>query len=160
MGLLGKLLGMKEKRDPVSLNDRNFSSEVKHYTGACLVDVWGPQCAPCQKLAPVIADLATQYQGKIKVCEINAAESLKTMAKLGVRGTPTVLAFKNGVEIGRVVGWRPYSFFTQMFEKEFPEFLEGSAVGLEAAVAQSSAAPDGEGAAKAPKRARRHRKKK
>ncbi len=145
MNWLGKVFGQKEKHQPVSLNDGNFGREVLQYEGACLVDVWGPSCQPCEKLAPIIVELASEYHGRVKVCEMNAADALKSASRIGVRGTPTILAYKNGAEIGRFVGWKPKSFLKQMIETEFGDVMDAapSAAGMTAEAAPAAAKPDG-----------------
>jgi hypothetical protein len=67
-----------------------------------LLDVWGPGCAAVQAVEPIVIRLATKYQGRVKVAEINAADNPRTMRKLGVMGTPTVLYFK---EVTSWSGW-------------------------------------------------------
>jgi len=148
MSWLKNLVTPKEKIPPLSLNDGNFQREVKQYRGACLVDVWGPNCAPCTQLAPVIEELATRYKGKVKVCELNAASAPRSAARLSVRGTPTIVAFKNGAEIGRVVGFKPLSFLSQMVETEFAEYVSGEVQPVEASPAErleAGAGTDGGG---------------
>lgn len=127
MGWLKNVFDSKQKVEPTSVHDGNFQREVKQFAGAVLVDVWGPGCGPCDQLAPVMVELATQYKGKVKVCELNAAEAQKTAGRLGVRGTPTTIAFKNGAEIGRIVGFKPKSFWVQMIETEYADVLDGDA---------------------------------
>jgi len=119
MGILQKLFG-RDKVLPTSVNDTNFRTEVLDHDGPLLLDVWGPGCAPCVRLAPVMSALATQFQGRVKVCELNAAEAPRAASKLKVRGTPTTIVYRNRAEIGRIVGWKPRSFFAQMIEAEFP----------------------------------------
>lgn len=106
MGWLSKLFGGGEKLQPVSVDDENFESEILRSEVPVLLDVWGPNCAPCQKLAPIIVDIATDYDGRLKVAEMNAAAAPRTMGRLGIRGTPTVVYFDGGREVDRVVGFR------------------------------------------------------
>lgn len=119
MGWLKNLLLGPEKVMPTSLTDYNFHDEVLQHRGPVLVDVWGPGCQPCEKLAPTIIDLATDYAGKIKICELNAAAAPKSAARMGVRGTPTIVAFRYGKEVGRTSGWKPKSYFDQMIQTLF-----------------------------------------
>lgn len=162
MSWLGKVFGAKEKHLPVSLNDGNFSREVLQYEGACLVDVWGPKCQPCDQLAPIIVDLAGEYHGRVKVCEMNAADAQKSASRIGVRGTPTILVYRNGAEIGRVVGWKPKSFLKQMIETEFKDVLASAPAGAGGIVEAGPAAtspgnarkPSGKAARKAARRAK------
>ena len=106
MGWLGKIFGGGEKLQPISINDENFKSEILESNVPVLLDVWGPSCAPCQKLAPIIVDIATDYGDRLKVAEMNAAASPRTMGRLGIRGTPTVVYFDRGREVDRVVGFK------------------------------------------------------
>jgi len=106
MGWLAKVFGGGEKLQPISVNDENFKSEILESDVPVLLDVWGPSCAPCQKLAPIIVDIATDYKGRMKVAEMNAATSPRTMGRLGIRGTPTVVYFHGGREVDRIVGFK------------------------------------------------------
>ncbi len=106
MGWLAKIFGGGDKLQPISVDDGNFKSEILGSDVPVLLDVWGPNCAPCQKLAPIIVDIATDYSGRLKVAEMNAAAAPRTMARLGIRGTPTVVYFQGGREVDRVVGFK------------------------------------------------------
>jgi thioredoxin 1 len=106
MGWLKKIFGGGEKQTPVSVDDENFETEILRSEVPVLLDVWGPNCAPCQKLVPIIVDIATDYDGRLKVAEMNAAAAPRTMGRLGIRGTPTVVYFDGGREVDRVVGFR------------------------------------------------------
>jgi thioredoxin-like negative regulator of GroEL len=119
MGWLSKLLGGGAAATPVSVDDGSFDREVAGAALPVLLDVWGPACAPCKQLEPVIMDLARRYEGRIKVCELNARQSPRTAARLGVRGTPTVLYFRDGKELERVVGFRSSLYHRQAIEELF-----------------------------------------
>ncbi len=156
MSWLNKVFGVGEKKTPVSISDGNFRKEVKQYRGALLVDVWGPGCAPCAQLAPIMEDLATEYSGKVKVCEMNAATAPRSAGTLGVRGTPTTVVFKDGAEIGRIVGFKPKGYWKQLIETEFEDYLSGEKVAE--VIAQSPVAGqkvNNKAAKKAAKKARR-----
>jgi len=106
MGLLSALFGPgKPKIQPTHLDDANFAAEVLRSDVPVVVDVWGPGCGPCQMMEPIIMDLARDYAGRVKVAELNAAEAGRTAARHGVMGTPTVLFFRKGREVERVVGF-------------------------------------------------------
>ncbi len=126
MSWLGSVFGNGEKKLPKSISDVNFQREVKQYRGAVLVDVWGPGCGPCEKLAPIMEELSTEYHGRVKVCELNAATAPRSASAMGVRGTPTVVAFKDGAEIGRIVGWKPKSYWKELIETEFADYVSGA----------------------------------
>jgi len=119
MGWLGKLLGGREKKMPVSVRDESFVTEVTRSDLPVILDVWSPGCGPCKLLEPVLVELATRYDGRVKVCEVNAAAAPRTMTQLGVRGTPTVIYFRKGKELERVVGFRGSLFHQETIEELF-----------------------------------------
>jgi len=121
MSWLKKMLGLSEKMQPMSINDSNFQEDVIRFRGACLLDVWGPNCQSCAQLAPVMQEIAAAYKGKVRVCEMNAAAAPRSVSRLAVRGTPTVVVYRGGAEIGRIVGFKPFSFWQQLVEKEFAQ---------------------------------------
>ncbi|MBT4753635.1 MAG: thioredoxin [Candidatus Marinimicrobia bacterium] len=88
------------------LNDQNWDSEVLNYEGVTLVDVWAPWCGPCKLIGPVIDELAMEYSGKAKIGKLNADQNQKPM-DLGVSGIPTLILYKNGEEVDRIVGMAP-----------------------------------------------------
>jgi len=69
-----------------------------------LLDLWAPWCGPCLSLAPAIEQLASELAGKVKVAKLNIDESPSTAARFGVRSIPTMLVFKDGREVDRLVG--------------------------------------------------------
>ena len=106
MGLLSRLFGPgAPKVMPVHVNDANFVDEVSRSEIPVVLDVWSPGCGPCKMMEPIVISLAGKYQGRVKVAELNAAESGATAARLGVMGTPTVLFFKNRHVVERVTGF-------------------------------------------------------
>lgn len=120
MGLLQWLgLDMGCERAPLSLNENNFEQEVLKSPLPVIVDVWGEGCAPCVALAPTIKRLACKYEGTVKVCELNASAQPKLAGKLGVRGTPTVLFFKDRAIRERVVGMRGQHFYEEILSLDF-----------------------------------------
>ncbi|MBN2359846.1 MAG: thioredoxin [Deltaproteobacteria bacterium] len=106
---------------PVSLTDQNFAQEVLQSKLPVLVDVWSDGCAPCMQLEPIVMDLAARYEGRLKVAELHASRAPRTLARLGVRGTPTVLYFKAGREVERVVGFRGSLYHRDFIENELLE---------------------------------------
>jgi thioredoxin 1 len=89
-----------------TLNDANWNDEVIKNPHLSVVDVWAPWCGPCRVIGPVIEELADDYYGKVNVGKLNADEN-SLPGELGVSGIPTILFFKNGIEIDRVVGAVP-----------------------------------------------------
>ena len=129
MGWLGNLFG-KNKVQPTSVDDDNFEAEVLRSEVPVLLDVWTPTCVHCHKLEPIIMDLASRFAGRLKVAEVNGAVATKTMARLRVRGTPTVLYFLDGREFERVVGFRGSLYHQQLIEDELLPAAEGSKASL------------------------------
>jgi thioredoxin 1 len=119
MGLLNWLGFTNDcEQDPVELTDKNFITEVRRSKIPVVVDVWSNGCAPCMQLVPTIRRLACKYEGKVKVGQLNSSIGQRTAGKLGVRGTPTILFFKNGNVVERVVGVRGQHYFEEIIETE------------------------------------------
>jgi thioredoxin 1 len=134
MGLFSRLFGPRAPRvQPVHVDNANFIAEVLRSELPVVVDFWGPGCGPCQMLEPIIMDLASAYQGRVKVAELNAAEASRTAARFGVMGTPTVLFFRRGREVERVVGFVGERYLREIIETEI----------LEAPADARSGQPDG-----------------
>ena len=124
MGWLRKMFGMKDKVQPITITDDNFEEEILRSDVPVLLDVWTPTCVHCHKLVPIVVDLATRYQGRLKVAEVNGAEAPDTMAALSVRGTPTVVYFSGGREVERVVGFRGSLYHQDLIENELLPMVE------------------------------------
>ncbi len=119
MGFLARLFGPSTpKVQPVHVDDENFIQEVARSELPVVLDVWSPGCGPCQMMEPIVMDLATAYQGRVKVAEMNAAEAGKYAARLGVMGTPTVVFLKKGREVHRVVGFVGSRYLREVVEAE------------------------------------------
>ncbi len=119
MGIFSNLFGPKTPRvQPVHVHDGNFIAEVLRSELPVVVDVWGPGCGPCRMLEPIIMTLAGAYQGRVKVAEVNAAESPRTAARSGVMGTPTVIFYRRGREVERVVGFAGERYLREIIEAE------------------------------------------
>ena len=118
MGFLAKLFGSNKVVQPVSVNDSNFRKEIIESDVPVLLDIWSDSCVPCKKLEPIIMDLAQRYEGRLKVAELHPERGPQTMARLGVRGTPTVIYFKEGREVERVVGFRGSLYHSEFIDHE------------------------------------------
>jgi len=88
----------------VDLNRDNYEDEVIKAKEPVMVDFWGPQCRPCLALMPTVDKLEKEYEGKIKVAKLNAAENRMLCARLRVISLPTYLFYKDGEEVKRVSG--------------------------------------------------------
>ncbi len=89
------------------VNDSNFEEVVLKSEKPVVVDFWAPWCQPCRIIAPIIEELAKEYDGKVVFAKLNTDENMQTTMRFGIRGIPTLLIFKNGKELGRIVGARP-----------------------------------------------------
>jgi len=91
----------------VVVTDSTFEAEVLKATSPVLVDFWATWCGPCRMVGPVVEELATEYEGKVKVCKLDVDENGQTAGKFGITAVPTLMIFKDGVMAQRVVGVRP-----------------------------------------------------
>src|SRR3989344_4531495 len=80
----------------VNISDASFEAEVLKAEGQVLVDYWAEWCGPCKIIAPVLAEIAEEYKGKLKVAKLNIDENPQTPPKYGIRGIPTLMLFKDG----------------------------------------------------------------
>ncbi|MCX4220063.1 MULTISPECIES: thioredoxin TrxA [Pseudomonas] len=78
------------------VSDASFEADVLKAEGAVLVDYWAEWCGPCKMIAPVLDEIAEEYEGKLTIAKLNIDENQGTPAKHGVRGIPTLMLFKNG----------------------------------------------------------------
>ena len=92
---------------PRPVTDSDFEQEVLEADTPVLVDFWAEWCAPCKMVAPVLEDLAAEYDGKIKFTKVDVDTNPQTAMKYGIRSIPTLLVFKGGSPVDQVVGAVP-----------------------------------------------------
>ena len=92
---------------PVEIPDAKFNEAVLQSKMPVLVDFWAPRCAPCRTLAPIVDELANEYEGKVAFYKLNVDDNPKTASQFGVMGLPTLIIFKNGKPFSNIVGHRP-----------------------------------------------------
>jgi thioredoxin len=110
-----RLSGLYPDR-PVSLSDAAYAKQVLEFPGAVLVEFFAPWCGHCQRLAPVLRDLAAQYAGRVKFVLMNVDEQQRIASQQGVNGTPTLLFYNRGKLIDRVVGAPPKAELAQRLD--------------------------------------------
>jgi thioredoxin 1 len=88
----------------VALNQENFAKEVLQSTQPVMVDFWAEWCGPCKMISPLLDELATEYDGKVKIGKVNADEQQDLAAQYGINALPTLLFFKNGQVVNQMRG--------------------------------------------------------
>ena len=99
----------------ITVTKDNFEEEVLRSALPVLVDFWAVWCGPCQMLAPVVAQIAEEQKGKIKVCKINVDEEPALAGAFGVMSIPTVLLFRDGKPVASSIGYRPKEDLEKLF---------------------------------------------
>lgn len=89
---------------PVTITDQNFETEVLKSDQPVLIDFWAVWCGPCRAIAPIVEQLAGEYEGKVKIGKLDVDENPDTAVKYGVRSIPTLLLFKNGQVVDTIIG--------------------------------------------------------
>lgn len=99
--------------EPVHVTDELFEEVVLKSRVPTMVDFWAPWCGPCRMIAPIVEDLAQEYEGRAVIAKINTDENFRVADNLGIMGIPTLILFKDGKEVDRVVGFAPRKVLEQ-----------------------------------------------
>jgi len=102
----------------VNVTDTTFESEVLQSKLPVLVDFWAAWCGPCKMIAPVLSEIADEYQGKLKVCKVDVDANPDVPAKFGIRGIPTLIVFRDGDAEATKVG--------ALSKSQLTEFIDGA----------------------------------
>ncbi len=102
---------------PMTVTDQNFQSEILDYKGVSFVDFWAGWCAPCRMVAPAIESLAKDYAGKAQVAKLDVDANQRSAAQYEVLSIPTMIIFKDGQEVDRLVGVMPKEAIAQRLDK-------------------------------------------
>ena len=101
----------------MEVNDSNFDQDVLKSDKPVLIDFWAAWCGPCRALAPIVDELATAYEGKVKVAKMDVDRNSATPMRYGVRGIPTLLVFKGGEVKEQIVGYVPKEQIKKAIDK-------------------------------------------
>ena len=99
----------------IQATDANFDQQIKE--GVKLVDFWATWCGPCKMIAPVLEDLAADYDGKADILKLDVDQNQATAAKFEVMSIPTLIVFKDGQPVDKVVGFQPKENLAQVLDK-------------------------------------------
>lgn len=104
--------------DLQNVTDAQFDQEVLKSPVPVLVDFWAPWCGPCRMIAPIVGELAGEYAGKAKVVKMNTDENSTVPKQFGISGIPTLMVFKNGELVDRLVGAAPKATIKAMLDRQ------------------------------------------
>lgn len=108
---------MAENGAVVTATDGNFPDTVEKAEGLAIVDFWAAWCGPCRMVAPIIEELATEYEGRMTVAKLDVDANQQTAMRFGVRSIPSILFFKDGEHIDTVVGAVPKPHLERKIEE-------------------------------------------
>jgi thioredoxin 1 len=101
----------------IHVNEGTFDTEVLNSDKPALVDFWAPWCGPCRAIAPVLDELASEYKGKVIVAKVNVDENRKLAGNHGVMSIPTMILFKNGKVMDKLIGLVPKERLKELMDK-------------------------------------------
>lgn len=102
---------------PMEVSDAQFDQEILKSDQPVLVDFWAPWCGPCRMVGPIVEELAGEYEGRLKVAKVNTDLNQSHAARLGIQGIPTLIFFRDGREVDRVVGALPKAALKQRVDQ-------------------------------------------
>ncbi|MFA5880846.1 MAG: thioredoxin [Eubacteriales bacterium] len=101
----------------LTLTKDNFKNDILDAAGPALVDFWAPWCSPCRMIAPVIDEMAAEYAGKVKIGKVNVDENREVAVEYGVMSIPTLVLFKGGQVVDKVVGFKSKNDLKALLDK-------------------------------------------
>ncbi|MCH7835578.1 MAG: thioredoxin [Chloroflexi bacterium] len=103
--------------NPQEVTDAEFETVVLKSEIPVLVDFWAPWCGPCRMVAPIVEELAEEYDGRVKFVKVNIDDNVQTAVAYGIRSIPTLLVFKEGQQVDQTIGFRPKGDLQRSLEK-------------------------------------------
>ena len=100
-----------------AVTDADFAREVEQHDGVTMVDFWAGWCGPCQMVAPIVEEIAGEYDGRVKVAKLDVDANQNTAARFGVRSIPSILFFKDGKHVDTMVGMVPKPHIVEKIEQ-------------------------------------------
>jgi len=100
-----------------AVTDASFEQDVLKSDLPVLIDFWAPWCGPCRMVAPIVDEIATEFEGKIKVFKLNTDENPNVASQYGIRSIPTLMIFKGGQKVNTVVGAVPKTTLSSTISK-------------------------------------------
>jgi thioredoxin 1 len=101
----------------IAVSDASFEAEVEKSDGLTIVDFWATWCGPCRMIAPILDQLAVEYEGKVKVAKVDVDANIKTGSRFNVRSIPMLLFFKGGKVVDQIIGAVPKAHIEQKLQK-------------------------------------------
>lgn len=108
---------MADNGKTVTVTDGNFGDVIEKHSGLSLVDFWAAWCGPCRMVAPVVEQLASEYEGKLKVGKLDVDANQQTAMRFNIRSIPSILFFKDGKHVETVVGAVPKAFLERKIQE-------------------------------------------